>query len=104
MAAINKKEHEERLYWYNKGLNDQEIANKVDRIKKTIYNWRKANGLKPNGKKWKLKEDKIKEIYKKIDNKNTVNMNQIARDIGCSVGSVYYWFNKLQNNCQAVKN
>ena len=90
--SLSKKEYKKRLFWYNKGLIDKEIGEKVNRTQNTIYQWRKKNGLKDNGKKSTLSDNKIKKIHNY--NKRGFSITEIARKVNCSTGSVYYWINK----------
>jgi transposase len=90
--SLSKKEYKKRLFWYNKGLIDKEIGEKVNRTQNTIYQWRKKNGLKANGKKSTLSDNKIKKIHNY--NKRGFSITEIARKVNCSTGSVYYWINK----------
>lgn len=90
--SISEKEHRKRMLWYKKGLVDKEIGKKVNKTKHTIYHWRKKHGLKANGKKSKLCNNKIKKIHDY--NKRGFSIAEIARKVSCSTGSVYYWINK----------
>lgn len=92
--TISKNQHEKRMYWYKKGLVDWEIGKKVDRTRKTIYNWRKKHKIKANGKKEKLSDDKIEKINSY--NKQGFSIAEIAKKVNCSSGSVYYWINKKE--------
>ncbi|MFN2341220.1 MAG: helix-turn-helix domain-containing protein [Halanaerobium sp.] len=94
--SISEEEHNKRIFWYKKGLIDRKIAEKVNRTKQTIYNWRKTHGLEANGKNKKISVKKIKKILSY--NKQGFSISEIARKVGCSNGSVYYWINKKAEN------
>lgn len=89
---ISKEEHQNRLYWYNKGLNDKEIGKKVYKTKYAIFYWRKKNNLSANGKNTKINDSKLRKIF--FYSQMNLSYNEIARRSNSSVGSVYYWLNK----------
>lgn len=47
-GPLSEEENEKRMYLYNQGYNDHEIANKTGRARETIWNWRRVRGLPPN--------------------------------------------------------
>lgn len=92
--GISISEHKERMFWYDKGLTDKEIGNKVHRTRYAIYRWRKNNNLSANGKKFKIGDHTLRKIF--FYSQLNLSYNEIAKKSNCSVGSVYYWLNKSE--------
>lgn len=89
---IKKKEHKKRLKYYNKGLNDFEIGEKVGLSKEGIYNWRKRNDLPSNYKKNLDKNyEKRLELYNE-----GLNDKEIAEKVDLSKYGVRSW--RYRNN------
>lgn len=76
------------LKYYKEGLNDHEIAKKINRHSTTIYKWRKRNNLEPNELK-RLTEEQLKDIHEMY--KAGFNDHKIGAAIGTSNGNVCYW-------------
>jgi len=61
---VTKEENALRLKLYNEGLNDREIAYKLNLSKSAIFRWRKVNNLPANVNKGNLS---IREVEKRIE-------------------------------------
>lgn len=48
MLKLSNAEHRTRLRLYKQGLNDYEVASRLNINESTIRRWRNVNGLKPN--------------------------------------------------------
>lgn len=79
--------------YYNEGLSDYKIAEKVNRCPSTIYKWRKRNKLESNECK-RLTEEQIKDIQEMY--LTGLNDFEIGEAIGTSHCNIYYW-RKINN-------
>ncbi len=69
---------------YKEGLTDRQIGDIIDKSPRSVWEWRKKQGLKSNAYHldWKLG----KELYDKGRNDR-----EIAEALGCNESSVYTW-------------
>lgn len=78
------------LKYYNEGLGDHKIAEKVNRCPSTIYKWRKRNKLESKECK-RLTEEQIKDIQEMYT--AGFNDHEIGDAIGRTPSTICYWRN-----------
>lgn len=82
---ISKKENQKRLKYYNLGMNDNEIAEKINVTPPAIFYWREKNNLKTNhsNKISKKEHQKRLKLYKigMIDKKIAEKINTTKKAI-----------------------
>ncbi|MFW5891614.1 MAG: helix-turn-helix domain-containing protein, partial [bacterium] len=94
--SIVDKKHDEIKYYYDQGLTDHEIANKLGCSKSIIRKWRRKNNKIFNKKTIiSEKNNKILKYYNQ-----GLNDTEIADKIGCSFSTIRRWRkkNKMPKN------
>lgn len=90
---IKSMAHTERLRLYQSGLNDREIARRLNATRSAIVQWRGAHGLpskyQPNAPKALRKPDRDEQMMRLYRLGRTDN--QMAESLGCTPRIVYRW-------------
>jgi len=90
---IKLMEHTERLRLYHSGLNDREIARRLNTTRSAIVQWRDAQGLpskyKPKAARALRKPERDEQMMKLYRLGRTDQ--QMAESLGCAQRTVYRW-------------
>lgn len=92
---IPEKEHQKRLKYYNLGMNDRQIGEKVGLSKEGIYHWRKRNDLPANDKPFSKISNKKHQKRMELYNKGLTD-EQIAEKVEISKYGIRSW--RYRNN------
>lgn len=76
---ISKKDHEERLELYNRGLTDSQIGEALFLSQSAVGSWRKRNGLKPNYDMKTYDHAKIADMIQ-----SGMSVSEVCKAVGCS--------------------